>query len=54
MAAFFISRLEVGTDGKTAHEICRGKRATVMAIEFGEKNRLEKLNPRWSTACSLP
>ena len=53
--AYFISRPEVGMYGKTAHEICRGKRATVMAIEFGEKflrkvwqkNRLEKLNPRW-------
>ena len=54
-AAYLINRLEVGKDGKTAYERCRGKRATVMAIEFGEKllwkvrqkNRLEKLNPRW-------
>ena len=52
--AHLVSRLEVGTDGKTAHEICQGKRATVMAIDFGEKllrkvrqkKRLEKLNPR--------
>ena len=54
-AAYLINRLEVGKDGKTAYERCRGKRATVLAIEFGEKllwkvrqkNRLEKLNPRW-------
>ena len=54
-AAYLINRLEVGKDGKTAYERCRGKRSTVMAIEFGEKllwkvrqkNKLEKLNPRW-------
>ena len=54
-AAYLIKRLEVGKDGKTAYERCRGKRATVLAIEFGEKllwkvrhkNSLEKLNPRW-------
>ena len=54
-AAYLINRLEVGKDGKTAYERCRGKRATVLAIEFGEKllwkvrqkNRLEKLK------CSL-
>ena len=54
-AAYLINRLEVGKDGKTAYERCWGKRATVLAIEFGEKllwkvrqkNRLEKLNPRW-------
>ena len=54
-AAYLINQLEVGKDGKTACEGCRGKRATVMTIEFGEKlvwkvrqkNRLEKLNRRW-------
>ena len=53
--ACFISQLEVCTNGKTAHEICRRKRVMVMAIEFREKllrkvrqkNTLEKLNPRW-------
>ena len=48
-AAYLINRLEVGKDGKTAYERCRGKGAIVMAIEFGEKllwkvrqkNRLE-------------
>ena len=54
-AAYLINRLEVGKDGKTAYERCSGKQSTVMAIEFGEKllwkarqkNKLEKLNPRW-------
>ena len=54
-AVYLINRLEVGKDGKTTYERCRGKRSTVMAIEFGEKllwkvrqkNKLEKLNPRW-------
>ena len=54
-AAYLMNRLEVGKDGKTAYERCRGKRATVMAIEFGEKllwkvrqkSKMEKLNPRW-------
>ena len=36
-AAFLINRLEIGKDGKTAYERCRGKRAAVLAVEFGEK-----------------
>ena len=54
-AAYLLNRMEVGKDGKTAYERCRGKRATILAIEFGEKllwkvrmkNKLEKINPRW-------
>ena len=54
-ASYLLNRLEVGKDGKTAYERCRGKRASVMAVEFGEKllwkirqkGKLEKLNPRW-------
>ena len=54
-AAYLINRMEVGKDGKTAYERCRGKRATVLAVEFGEKllwrvrqkSKLEKLNARW-------
>ena len=54
-AAYLVNRLEVGKDGKTAYERCRGKKATVMAVEFGErllwkvrpKNKMEKLNVRW-------
>ena len=54
-AAYLQNRLDIGKDGKTAYERCRGKRASVMAVEFGErllwktrqKGKLEKLNPRW-------
>ena len=54
-ASYLLNRLEVGKDGKTAYERCRGKRASVMAVEFGEKllwkirqkGKLEKLNPLW-------
>ena len=54
-AAYLVNRLEVGKDGRTAYERCRGKKATVMAVEFGErllwkvrpKNKMEKLNVRW-------
>ena len=54
-AAYLINRREVGKDGKTAYERCRGKRASVLAVEFGEKllwkvrpkHKLEKLNARW-------
>jgi hypothetical protein len=54
-AAYLMNRLEVGKDGKTAYERGRGKKATVLGIEFGEKllykvkikNKLEKINARW-------
>ena len=54
-AAYLVNRLEVGKDGKTAYERVRGKKATVLGIEFGEKllykvkikNKLEKINARW-------
>ena len=54
-AAHLLNRLEVGKDGKTAYERSRGKRATVMAVEFGERllwrvrraGKQEKMNPRW-------
>ena len=54
-AAHLVNRLEVGKDGKTAYERSRGKRATVMAVEFGERllwrvrraGKQEKMNPRW-------
>ena len=54
-AAYLLNRLEVGKDGKTAYERCKGKRGTVVGVEFGEKllykvrhkNKLEKLNARW-------
>ena len=36
-ASFLLNRFEVGHDGKTAYERLKGKRATTLAIEFGEK-----------------
>ncbi len=36
-AAYLLNRREVGKDGKTSYEKTRGKRATVLGIEFGEK-----------------
>ena len=55
-AAYLLNRLEVGKDGKTAYERARGKRATVIGLEFGEKilwrkkkgDRMAKLRSRWS------
>ena len=50
-----MNRLEVGKDGKTAIERNKGKRATVMGVEFGEKilykkragAKMAKINSRW-------
>ena len=36
-AAYLLNRLEVGRDGKTAYERMKGKKATVLGIEFGER-----------------
>jgi hypothetical protein len=36
-AAYLLNRLEVGKDGKTSYERTRGKKATLLGIEFGEK-----------------
>ena len=49
------NRLHVGEDGLTNYEKVKGKKASVLAVEFGEKllykvkpkNKLEKLNSRW-------
>lgn len=54
--ACLLNRLEVGKDGKTAIERCKGKSATVMGVEFGEKvlykrklgQKFEKINSRWA------
>jgi hypothetical protein len=35
-AAFVINRFEVGHDGKTSFERCKGKKAKTLGIEFGE------------------
>ena len=50
-----VNRKNVGTDGKVAYERIKGKKPTMMGIEFGEKvlykiklgQRLEKINSRW-------
>jgi hypothetical protein len=54
-AAYLVNRLEVGKDGKTAVERNKGKVASVMGIEFGEKlmfrkrlkDKSAKIEPRW-------
>ena len=55
-AAYLMNRLEVGKDGKTVYERIKGKKPTVLGIEFGEKllykvrpvgSKLEKINSRW-------
>ena len=54
-AAYLLNRLEVGRDGKTAYERSKGKRATALGLEFGEKilfkekpvGALQKLMPQW-------
>ena len=56
-AAYLVNRLSVGKDGKTPYERNKGKKATVMGIEFGEKllysykrksqAKADKINPRW-------
>ena len=54
-AAYLMNRLEVGKDGKTAYERVKGKKATVLGIEFGEKllykvkpkEKMAKIEARW-------
>ena len=53
--SYLWNRLHVGDDGLTAYEKVKGKKASVLAVEFGEKmlykiknkNKLEKINARW-------
>jgi hypothetical protein len=54
-AAYLLNRLEVGKDGKTAFEKSRGKAASVLGMEFGEKlmykvkhtDKNAKIEARW-------
>ena len=54
-ASYLMNRLEVGKDGKVAYDRAKGKKPTVLGIEFGEKllykvkptAKLEKINSRW-------
>ena len=36
-AAYLMNRLRVGEDGTIAHERLKGKRPTILGVEFGEK-----------------
>ena len=55
-AAYVLNRLEVGKDGKTAYERARGKKATVVGLEFGEKifwrkkkgDKMAKRRSKWA------
>ena len=55
-AAYLINRLLVGKDGKTAYERNKGKSASVLGLEFGEKvlyrkkakTKMDKINSRWA------
>ena len=54
-AAYLMNRLEIGKDGKTAYVRTKGKKATVLGIEFGEKllymvkteSKMAKIRDRW-------
>ena len=54
-AAYLINRLRKGEDGKTAYERVKGKRPSVLGIEFGENvwylkkkgKHLSKIRTRW-------
>jgi hypothetical protein len=57
-SAYLINRLEIGKDGKTAYERTKGKKATVLGLEFGEKvlykvkkeAKMAKARSRWEHA----
>ena len=54
-ASYLMNRLEVGKDGKVAYDRAKGKKPTVLGVEFGERllykvkptAKLEKINSRW-------
>ena len=54
-ATYLMNRLEAGKDGKVAYDRAKGKKPTVLGVEFGEKllykvkptAKLEKINSRW-------
>ena len=60
--AVLLNRLEVGADGRTAYERCKGKRAKMLGYEFGEMvlwrgrpigRRLAKLECLWEDGVYL-
>ena len=36
-AAYLMNRLHMGTDGKVPYERIKGKKPTILAVEFGQK-----------------
>jgi hypothetical protein len=54
-SAYLLNRRDVGLDGKTAYERNKGKKASVLGLEFGEKllykvktgDKMQKINSRW-------
>ena len=54
-AAYLMNRLKVGEDGKVPYQRFRGKKPSVLSVEFGEKlfykvkigNKLQKIKARW-------
>ena len=60
-AAYLVNRREIGKDGKTPYERSKGKKASVLAVEFVElllyklrpKGKMEKLNACGTSGCLL-
>ena len=40
-ASYLMNRLEVGKDGKVAYDRAKGKKPTVLGVEFGEKTLVQ-------------
>ena len=59
-AAYLMSRLDMVKDGKSAYERVKGKKPTVLGIEFGKKlnyklkpkDKMEKINVLWNYGIS--
>ena len=53
---YLLNRLHEGSDGKTPYERSRGKRASILGLEFGErvlfkippKQKMAKIEARWT------
>ena len=60
-ATYLLNRFVVGRDGKTSYERMKGKRATVLGVEFGERimlkekpvGALRKMIPQWQLGVFL-
>ena len=61
-SSYLLNRFEVGKDGKTAYERCKGKKAKVLGLEFGEGilwkrrpigGKLAKLSCMWEDGIFL-